>query len=118
MLSPPYQINDIELLLELGDSAQKTLLIILDQFNGALAGTIDRSGMNNAEKQRTKRGIAELRQKGLLIKKDGERSFFSLNPTFIQAKLTQTREDRYFRSGDFKEDCKTLLHIRSRAPFF
>ena len=60
MLSTSYLIHDVKLLLELKDSARKTLFVILEQFNGELSGKLDRSNMDNAQKQRLKRGVAEL----------------------------------------------------------
>ena len=111
MLHISYKIHDIKLLLELNDSARQTLLIILNQLNGSLSGTIDRSNMNNAEKQKIKRGITELKEKGFITKSIGSRGCFNLNPHIIHANTPKTREEHYSKSGLYRNDCDVLLGI-------
>lgn len=111
MLHSSYEIKDIQLILELKDSARQTLLIILDQFGGLLSGRFDRSKMDAAQKQKMKRGIAELKDKGLLIPSNDRQSHFSLNPQIIEAKNVLSREEHYLSSGLYKESCAELLTI-------
>jgi hypothetical protein len=111
MLNSSYDIKDIKLLLELNDSARQTLLILLDQFDGALIGKFNRSGMSNAEKQKMKRGIAELKDKGFITKSDGYQRHFTLNSDLIKAKIDISPEDQYLKSGLYKSECSDLLNI-------
>jgi hypothetical protein len=111
MLHSCYEIKDIKLLLELNDSARHTLLTILDQFNGSEGGIIDRTHMDNAEKQKLKRGISKLKEKGLITKSEAPRGHFRLNSGIISAKVTKSREDHYLHSGLYRNDCHELLNI-------
>lgn len=111
MLNDAYKVKDMQLLLELNDSARHSLIIILDQFNGSSHGTIDRSGMTTAEKQKLKRGIAELKEKGLLTKADDSQRQFIINSNIIEANDIKTRKDHYLNSGLYKLDRTDLLAI-------
>jgi hypothetical protein len=118
MLHSSYDIKDIKLLFELGDSARQTLLIFLDQFDGALIGKVDRSTMSNAEKQKMKRGINQLRAKGILKKSSNSQSTYTLNSQFIAAAQTSSREQQYFNSGMYKEGYEQLLNILMAIEHF
>ena len=111
MLNTSYAIHDIKSLLELSESARKTLLVILEQFNGTLSGKLDRSDMDNAKKQRLKRGIAELKEKGFIIKSNHSRGQFTINPQLVNTTLLKTREEHYLKSGFYRSDCNELLSI-------
>ena len=111
MLNTSYAIHDIKLLLELSDSARKTLLVILEQFNGTLSGKLDRSDMDNAQKQRLKRGIAELKEKGFIIKSIHSRGRFTINSQLVHTTLLKTREEHYLKSGFYRSDFDELLSI-------
>lgn len=111
MINASYEIHDMKSLLELSESARKTLMIVLEQFNGSLSGKLDRSDMDNAQKQRLKRGIAELKEKGLIVKSNSYRGKFSLSSHFIDSTLPATREEHYLKSGFYRSDCNELLAI-------
>ncbi|GLX85506.1 hypothetical protein tloyanaT_17580 [Thalassotalea loyana] len=111
MLHSCYEIKDIKLLLELNDSARHTLLTVLDQFDGSSEGVIDRTHMDDAEKQKLKRGISELKEKGLITKSEAPRGHFTLNSDIIIAKVTRNRDDHYLNSGLYRSDCHELLNI-------
>jgi hypothetical protein len=88
MLHHAYQIHDLKVILELGDSARHTLLQLLEQFNGSNSGKFDRGHMNAAEKQKAKRGIAELKSKKIIIKAPNSSSLFTINKSMISIKKT------------------------------
>jgi hypothetical protein len=111
MLSTSYIIHDIKLLLELNDSARKTLFVILEQFNGELSGKLDRSNMDNAQKQRLKRGVAELKERGFIVKSTDSRARFTINSQLIDTAQVKTREEHYYKSGFYRSDCHELLDI-------
>lgn len=118
MLHPAYAIKDIKTILELNDSARHTLLFILDSFNGAQVGKIDRSDMNAAEKQKLKRGIAELKAKQIIIKSSSQQSVFVLNSLFIKTTQIPPRDARYINSGMYKKDHVHLLEILTAIEHF
>lgn len=118
MLDTSYKIHDIKLLLELSDSARKTLLILLEQFKGSLTGTLDRSNMNIAEKQRLKRGIAELKDKGVIFKSINSRAQFTLSSHFIDTTLPKTRDEHYLESGYYRSEYSELLAILIATEHF
>ena len=118
MLHPAYIIKDIKTILELSDSARHTLLFILDSFNGEQVGKLDRSGLNAAEKQKLKRGIAELKAKLIIIKSSSQQSVFVLNSLFIKTTQVTPREARYINSGMYKEGHGSLLSILTAIEHF
>jgi hypothetical protein len=85
MLHHAYQIHDLKVILELGDSARHTLLQLLEQFDGSHSGKFDRSHMNTAEKQKAKRGIKELIDKKVLFKVPSTQNKFEINTQVIFA---------------------------------
>lgn len=111
MLHPAYVIKDIKTILELSDSARHTLLFILDGFNGEQVGKLNRSGLNAAEKQKLKRGIAELKAKLIIVKSSSQQSVFVINSLFIKTTQLAPREARYINSGMYKEGHDRLLSI-------
>lgn len=118
MLNTSYAIRDVKLLLELSESARKTLLVILKQFNGALSGKLDRSVMDNAHKQRLKRAIAELKEKEFIIKSTNSRCRFTINTQLVHTTLLKTREDHYLKSGFYRSDFDELLGILNFIEHF
>lgn len=93
-------------------------MVILEQFNGALSGNIDKSDMDNAQKQRLKRGIAELKGKGFIIKATHSRGQFTINPQLVDTTVLKTREEHYLKSGFYRSDCNELLGILISVEHF
>lgn len=118
MLHPAYVIKDIKTILELNDSARHTLLFILDSFSGAQFGKINRSGMSAAEKQKLKRGIAELRKKSIIVKSTSQQSVYSLNPLFMKTTQIPPRDAHYIHAGMHKEYHRNLLGILTAIEHF
>ena len=82
---PNYIITptNLELLLQLGKSAQFTLTVILQQANGAYEVKIDRSNLDTAEKQKLKRGLQQLDNKKIISHVQGSRGTYKIDPSII-----------------------------------
>ena len=84
-LMPNYIITptNLELLLQLGNSAQFTLTVILQQANGAYEVKIDRSNLNKAEKQKLKRGLQDLNNRNIISHVQGSRGTYKIDSSII-----------------------------------
>jgi hypothetical protein len=80
-----YFIQDIHLILSLNDSARYALDFVLDQLDGACSGNISRKDLSTAEKQKLKRGLAELQQRNILSKIPSTQNGFNLNTDILFA---------------------------------
>ena len=76
-------VENTKLLLKLGEAGRDTLLIMLDQFQGKNQGVLDRSQMNPAQKQKLKRGIAELTSSNIITKIFHSQSSYKINPNIL-----------------------------------
>ena len=56
---------------------------MLDQFQGKNQGVLDRSQMNPAQKQKLKRGIAELTSSNIITKIFHSQSSYKINPNIL-----------------------------------
>jgi hypothetical protein len=82
---PNYIITptNLELLLQLGKSAQFALSIILQQANGASEVKIDRSNLDTAGKQKLKRGLQDLDEKKIISHIQGSRGTYKIDTSII-----------------------------------
>lgn len=82
---PHYIITptNLELLLQLGKSAQYALSVILQQANGASEVKIDRSNLDTAEKQKLKRGLQDLDSKKIINHVQGSRGTYKIDTSII-----------------------------------
>jgi hypothetical protein len=91
-----YTINltesSLKDLLQLGKAAQLTINIILEQSNGQHQVTIDRAHYSNADKQKLKNGLKELRDKKLISKLEGSQNTYLIDNTRIQFIQEKTLE--------------------------
>lgn len=79
LIKPNKNFTALREMLEFDKSTQDTLLLIFDSFKGKLLGKIDRSQMNEAAKQKLKRGLKTLKESGYLINST-IRGCYMLNP--------------------------------------
>lgn len=101
---PNFSITptNLNLLLQLGKSAQYALSTLLKHANGASEVKLDRSSMNDAEKQKLKLGLQELVKLQIISKVPGVRGTYKLDPSIITYSNVHTG---------------TSSHSTSKSPF-
>lgn len=113
---PHYIITptNLELLLQLGKSAQYALSIILQQANGASEVKIDRSNLDKAEKQKLKRGIQDLDGKNIISHVQGSRGTYKIDASILTYSSIHTSTSS--QSTSTSPFSTTTIPARTKKP--